>query len=330
MEESSTNNKEKPRVLITGCTGFIGSAVARAMVKDGGYRVAGLIRTASNESRLHIISDIIPHIELYRANFTDYYALHKAVTAFSPEYVLHIGAQTAVRESFELLHEFNETNYLGTINLIHACLDVPHFKKFIFASTMEVYGWQKSRISFDEKMKLHPASPYAVSKAACESYIEMAGHAYGLPYLIARCCNTYGRHHNTGFIVEYIITSMLAKKDIFIGTPMFVRDLMYLEDQVSAYMALLKSDIKNDVFNFGTGSKTNMMGLANKLKRMLKYHGKITKTWPPNYPLRPVVEEYLSINASKAKKVLGWSPKYSLEEGLKKTIAYWKNFNGEK
>jgi len=240
------------KVLITGITGFIGSELAHTLVGKKKYDVGGLIRVTSDTHHLESISDIADKLSLYYANFTDYHAIRNIVRSFKPHYILHIGAQTAVRDSFEMPHEFNETNYLGTINLIHAALDLPDLKKFIFASTMEVYGWQNGRKPFREETILKPASPYAVSKVACENYIEMAGKAYGLPYLISRACNTYGRKHNTGFIVEYIITSMLRGEDVYIGTSRAVRDLMYVDDHINAYLALLKTKITNQTFNFVT------------------------------------------------------------------------------
>jgi len=198
-------------------------------------------------------------------------------------------------------------------------------KKFIFASTMETYGWQKTGVLFKEDIRLHPGSPYSVAKAACEYYIEMAHKAFGLPYVIMRPCNTYGRKHNAGFVVEYLVTAMLAGRDVYLGTPKAVRDMMYVDDHVNAYMTVLKSKEINQTFNFGTGSGVTMLALAKKIKSMTGFKGKIIQHFPPDYPMRPVTEEYLSLDASKAKKILGWKPRYTLDEGLKQTIAYWKN-----
>src|SRR3989344_4241386 len=127
------------KILITGITGFIGSELAHSLVKSGGYEIGGIVRTASNKNQLKAISDIADNVSVFYANFTDYHAIRNIVRRFAPNYLVHIGAQTAVRDSFEMPHEFNETNYLGTINLVHAALEVPDFKKFIFASTMETY-----------------------------------------------------------------------------------------------------------------------------------------------------------------------------------------------
>lgn len=312
------------KVLITGITGFIGSELAHTLVKNGGYKIGGLVRTSSNKNQTRAISDIASDISLFYANFTDYHALRNIVRTFAPNYITHIGAQTAVRDSFEMPHEFNETNYLGTINLIHAALEVPDFKKFIFASTAETYGWQERKKPFAEDTFQHPGSPYAVSKVACEKYIEMASRAYGLPYLISRACNSYGRKHNASFIVEYILTNMLRGNDVYIGTPKAVRDLMYVDDHVNAYVTLLKSKIANETFNFGIGAGVTMLELARLIKKKIGYKGKIIPHFPPDYPWRPVVENYISLNASKAKKMLNWQPSYTLDEGLDRVIAYWR------
>ncbi len=312
------------KVLITGITGFIGSEVARRLVNEGDYEVYGLVRVNSNSNTFEPIMDILDKVDIRYGNFTDFHSMKKIVKDVSPQFILHIGAQTSVRHSFELPMEFNEVNYQGTINLIHAALELNSFKKFIFASTMETYGWQKEKKPFKEDLPLNPASPYAASKVACETYIRMAQRAFGLPYIISRACNTYGRKNNTGFVTEYITTTMLKNKTIYLGTPNSVRDMMYVDDHVNAYLAMLKSNVVNETFNFGTGSKTPMKEIAERLRRIIGFKGKIVHNFPPAYPWRPVVEEFLSLDAGKAKKQLGWAPKYDLGEGLKKTVDYWK------
>ena len=312
------------KVLITGVTGFIGSEIARKLSQDSDVDVVGLVRVSSNTNMFDPIKDIINNIDVRYGNFTDYHSIKKIVKDVAPQYIIHVGAQTSVRHSFELPMEFNEANYLGTINLIHAALEVASFKKFIFASTMETYGWQPVKKPFKEDFSQNPASPYAVSKVACEDYIRMAQKAYGLPYLISRACNTYGRKTNTSFVTEYIASTMLKNEAVYLGTPNSVRDMMYVEDHVDAYLKMLKSNVVNDTFNFGTGSQTPMKEIAEKLKKLTGFKGKIVHSFPPNYPWRPVVEDFLSLDAAKAKKMLGWAPKYSLDAGLKKVVEFWK------
>ncbi len=310
------------RVLITGVTGFIGNEVARRIC--GEYEVYGLVRTTSNKSALDPIKDILNKVEIRYGNLTDYAAIKKLVKDISPHYIIHVGAATAVRHSFENPIEFQETNHLGTVNLVHSALELPEFKKFIFASTMETYGDQNSGIPFKEDFIQRPLSPYAVSKVASDQYIRMAGKAFNLPYIIMRCCNTFGRKDNTGFVVEYIITQMLKNEQVYIGSPNAVRDLMYVDDHVNAYVTALKSNVKNDVFNFSTGKNMTMKELAEKIKKLIGYQKEIIYSFPPGYPSRPIADPYLALDATKARTILGWEPKVSVEEGIKKTIDYWK------
>jgi nucleoside-diphosphate-sugar epimerase len=312
------------KVLITGVTGFIGSEIAKNLVREGQYEISGLARNTSNKNALKPIEGILNNIDLRFGNFVDYHTMRKIIKDISPQYIIHIGARTEVRDSFDQSLEFQETNYLGTINIIHAAKELSSFKKFIFASTMETYGWQTQRKPFKEDLKQNPASPYAVSKVACEEYIRMENNVSGFPFIISRACNTYGRKHNTGFITEYIVTSMLQDKTVYLGTPNAIRDMMYVDDHVNAYLTTLKSPVTNEIFNFGTGSMTRMIEIAEKVKKKVNFKGKIVPHFPPGYPYRPVIEEFLSLDSSKAKEMLGWEPKYSLDEGLEKIISYWK------
>ncbi|MBI2498616.1 GDP-mannose 4,6-dehydratase [Candidatus Woesearchaeota archaeon] len=310
------------RVLITGITGFIGNEVARKICDE--YEVYGLVRTTSNKNALNPVKDILGKIEIRYGNLTDFSAIRKIVKDISPHYIIHLGAATAVRHSFENPLEFQETTHLATVNLVHAALDLAEFKKFIFASTMETYGDQNQKTPFKEDLILNPLSPYAVAKVASDYYIRMAGKAFGLPYFILRCCNTYGRKDNAGFVVEYITTQMLKNEPVYIGSPDAVRDLMFVDDHVNAYVTALKSDIKNEVFNFSPGNAISMKELAEKLKEITGYKMEIIFSFPPGYPSRPVVDPYLSLDATKAKAILKWEPRFSLEEGLKKIVEYWR------
>ena len=313
------------KIFITGVTGFIGNELARKLCQE--YKLYCLVRTSSNKSALDPIKDILNKIEIKYGNLSDFAAIRKIVKDISPNYIIHLGAATPVRHSFENPMEFQETNHLATVNLVHAALDLQDFKKFIFASTMETYGDQEKKTPFKEDLMLKPLSPYAVSKVASDHYIRMAGKALGLPYIISRACNTFGRKDNTGFIVEYLINKMLKDEQVYVGSPDAVRDLMYIDDHVNAYVTALKSDIKNEVFNFSTGSSITMKELAFKIKELTSYKKDIILSFPPDYPWRPVVDQYLSIDATKAKNVLKWEPKVSLDEGLRKTIDYWKKAN---
>ena len=310
------------RVFITGATGFVGSELTKRLSKE--YEVFALVRTTSNKHSLDPLKDVLNSIEVRYGNLTDYSFIRKVVKEISPHYILHVGAATAVRHSYENPIEYQEVNHISTVNLVHAALDVPDFKKFIFASTMEVYGWQDGKKPFNEEVKKNPESPYAVSKLAAEEYLRMAGKAYGIPYIVSRACNTFGRRNNTGFVVEYVINAMLKGETVYLGTPQAVRDMMYIDDHVNAYITSLKSSVKNETFNFGTGSMTKMKDLVNEIKEIVGFKGDIVHSFPPDYPSRPVVSPFLSLDSEKAKKLLGWEPKVSLQEGLRRVVEYWR------
>lgn len=311
-----------PKIFVTGVTGFIGSELVRNLVKKGEHKVYGLVRHSSR-NKLEVIADLLDHIEIKEGNLIDHLAVRRITKAISPDYIIHLGAYTPVRYSFEQPIEYQQVNYMATINLVHTALEIKNMKKFIFSSTMETYGWQKKRETFTEDLTLYPASPYAVSKVAAEKYIQMAGVAYDLPYLIAKPCNTYGRRNETRFVTEYIITTMLKGESVHLGTPDAVRDMMYIDDHVNAYLMCLESSVMGEIINFGCGLELTMGELALKIKERIGYEGEIVHGFPPTYPTRFVTEKYLSLNAEKAEKLLGWKPQVDLQEGLKRTINYW-------
>jgi UDP-glucose 4-epimerase len=305
------------KIFLTGVTGFIGSHLVKKLVDD--YEVICLVPSSDLGFK-----NIHKDVQIKFGDLTNYSEIRKIVREVSPNMIVHLAAVTPVRYSFEQHEIYQHVNYLGTVNLVHAALELSSFENFIFASTMEVYGWQTQRKPFTEDIPLNPASPYAVSKAAAEQYIRMAGRAFNLPFIVLRSCNTYGRKFDTGFIVEYLITTMLKNETVYVGSSDAVRDLMYVPDHVNAYIKCIKSNIRSGVFNFGLGLEVTMEELALKIKDMIGFDGEIINRFPPDYPSRPVVDLYLSLDASKAKNTLNWIPKYSINDGLKETIKFWK------
>lgn len=312
-------------VFITGITGFIGSELGRRIIEEG-FEVYGFVRHTSKRD-LKPIEDYLEKIRIIQGDLRDYSSIRRAIRDAMPQFILHLGAMTPVRISFEDPFSNLETNLLGTCSLVHAVLEVaPRLERFILGSTMEVYGWQQKKEPFGEELPLNPASPYAVSKAAADMYVRMAGDVFNLNYTVLRPANTYGRKHETGFIVEYLITSMMRGGPVYVGTPDSVRDLLYIEDHVNAYLESLKSDhAHKQVFNVCSGAGISMRELADNVAKKMGYDGPIMHSYPPGYPRRPAHADapYLVMDNSKIRQVVGWSPKYSLDEGLDKTIQYW-------
>jgi len=315
-------------VVITGVTGFIGSHLAKALV-DKGFKVYGIVRHAATRD-LKPLEGYLDEMIFLTADLRDYASVRHALRSANPDYVCHLGALTPVRYSFEHPFEHLEVNSRGTINVVHAILELPDFRmrRLIAASTAEVYGWQKEEKPFTEDLPLRPASPYAISKAAADLYIQMASKVYGLNSIVLRPSNSYGRKFETGFIVEYVVTGLLKKEKIYIGTPDSVRDYLYVDDHVNAYVAVIEhsGDVSGEVFNVSTGTSTKVRELVKKIARIVGCKGEVVYgSYPPGYPQRPgfVDPSYLVLDYKKIKQALNWQPKNTLDEGLRKTVNFW-------
>lgn len=327
------NNKKLKTLLITGATGFIGSHLIEALCKKSEYKIVALVPSSDLGMR-----PLPTGVEIEYGSLDDFNRTKEVIKKVEPNIIIHLAALTPVRYSFENSHIYQKINYLATINLVELAVKIKNLEKFIFASTMETYGWQPIRKPFKEDLPLHPDSPYSASKVAAEKYIQMFTITFGFPAIILRACNTFGRKNERGYIVEYIITEMLKGKNPQIGTPEAVRDLMYIDDHVNAYLKALefvlpeRKEIKQIsennplafTFNIGNGYEFTIMEIAQKIAKMIGFNGEIKKGFPKDYPWRPSVAPYLSLDSTKAHNLLKWKPCVSLEEGLKRTIEYWK------
>lgn len=307
--ETQGHNME--RILVTGLSGFI-----------GGYL----------EKRLRSHYEIVDLNE----DLLNYKAIQKRVADVDPDYIVHLAARTEVEKSFYEQITFSEINYVGTVNLIESARHLKNLKLFIFSSTMETYGWQPESDQikrgesiplpvFDEQTKQHPNAPYAVAKVACEYYLNYAHRSYGLPYTAFRQTNSYGRIDNDFFVVEAIITQMLKNpNEINLGYGDPYRNFLFIDDLIELYVAVLNNPdkAKGEIFCCGPNNALTIYDLANKIANMLDWKGKIN--WNTR-PERPGEIYVLNSTPAKAERILGWTPKTSLEDGLRKTIDLWRN-----
>src|SRR5467141_2434276 len=218
-------------------------------------------------------------------------------------------------------------NFDGTVNLVHSILRQSPNTRLIAASTAEVYGWQPSGRPIPESAILNPASPYAVSKAAADQYIQMANRIYHLRGTVMRPINSYGRVWESGFYTEYLISEMLTGETCYIGAPDSIRDYMFAEDHVDAYLDVAKSEkAVGGVYNVYPGNPVTNAELAKKLSGLIGFKGKLVfGSYPPGYPQRPQSQDpaYLVLDNARIKKEIGWHPRYSLDEGLKQAVELW-------
>lgn len=304
------------KVLVTGGSGFIGAEVLPRLIELG-HEVCSLERYVTGRYVLGARTDTV------FGDLRDGFSIRKLVKDTQPEAVIHLAAISPVAYSYDHPQEVFEVNALGTINLAEACLrEVPNFKHFLYAGTSEEYGNQ-DKFPATEDAELRPNSPYSVSKVAADKYLQYMRAAYDFPVTILRPFNTYGRKDNTHFVVERTITQMLQGKTVRLGDPTPTRDFLYVDDHVDAYLTCLNNPkAKGEVFNFCTGRDISIKGLIGLISKLTGFKGKIQ--WN-TIPARPLDIKKLLGNYEKAKRVLGWQPKYTLEEGIKKTIEFWEN-----
>jgi len=317
------------KTLVTGILGFIGSHLAEKLV-DEGYEVYGIVRRVANRN-FEVIKEILRDIILVTGDITDYVSIRNALKTANPDIIIHLAALTPVRDSFERPFEYQQANLVGTMNVAHAMLELPdpQTRRLIAASTAEVYGLQEKE-PLKESLPLKPASPYAVSKAAADLYLQMMFLTYSLNCTILRPTNSYGRKFDTSFMIEYLVTRMQKGEKVCIGAPDSVRDYMYVSDHVNAYLLAIKSaKAKGQVYNVGTGVGTNNKELAEIIAEKIGYDKKriVFGSYPPGYPYRPPISDqpYIVLDSAKIKKELGWAPKVSISEGLDKVISYFKS-----
>ena len=311
-------------VLITGITGFIGSILARRLVNEE-YDVYGLVRHVSR-SALRGLEPVLDKVKFIEGDICEYHSARAAIASCTPSAVFHLGALTPVRYSFEDPFPFAKLNFEGTMNVAHAILECSPKTHLLAASTAEVYGWQEHKPT-REDARLNPSSPYAVSKAAADLYLQMAMNVYGLRTSIFRCNNSYGRVGEKGFLVEYVLSSMINGGPVYIGAPNNIRDYMFVDDHVDAYVRAFKRQAIGQIFNVSPGNPISNLNLAKKLRQITGYKGKIVKgSYPPGYPVRPISwdTDYIVLDSSIIRKKLDWKPSVTLDEGLDRAAERWE------
>lgn len=304
------------KVLVTGATGFIGSHLVPRLT-EAGYDVLALGRYATSR-------DSLGSPRQAKTVFTDLRdasAVRGALREIRPDAVVHIASISPVAYSYDHPQEVTEANFLATVNLAEACLrEVPHFGHFLFASTSETYGNGPNPKTEDTVQ--HPNSPYAVSKFAAEKYLLYMRDAHQFPVTILRPFNSYGRKNDTHFVVERAVAQMLRGSDVLLGDPTPVRDLMYVDDHVRAYLTCLgQRAAVGRIFNFCTGRAVSIAELVQLISEQTGFQGNVL--WN-SIPRRPLDIDVLIGDYSRARTELGWTPEVSLEEGLRQTIDFWR------
>lgn len=301
------------KVLVTGANGFIGSHLVEELVARN-YKVLALneYNSFGNQGWL---SEIEGNYEIKDGDIRDKEFIEQLIAKV--DIVVNLAALIAIPHSFEARRSYFDTNLMGTFNICEATLK--HGKRLIHISTSEVYGTPKV-LPITEFSEINPQSPYAASKAAADNLLMSYCHSFDINAMILRPFNTFGPRQSLRAIIPTIISQLLnSSSEIEIGNILPKRDFTYVKDTVVAIELALKSDIKKEIVQLGTGSAISVGELVGLLQEIIGVEKMIKLDSSRNRPNTSEVEILLS-DPSKAAKVLKWRPKWDFRDGLVETI----------
>ncbi len=321
-------NWKERRVFVTGATGFIGSWLVRYLLEQQAYVVV-LVRDWDPQSQL-IRSGDIQRTRVVNGPLEDYATLERAINEHETDTVFHLGAQTLVGTAMRSPLPTFEANIRGTYNLLEACrVHSGIVKRVVVASSDKAYG-EVETLPYTEETPLQARNPYDVSKSCPDMITLSYAHSYGLPVAITRCGNVYGGGDlNWSQLVPGVIRSVLGdQKPILRSDGSFTRDYIFVSDVVNAYVVLAskisEKGVQGEAFNFGLQSRVTVMEMTRAVLRQMGRED-----------LQPIIRNEAkgeikdqSLDSTKARNVLGWTPSYKLEDGLKKTIQWYREYFG--
>lgn len=317
-------------VLITGATGLIGSWLTKALIKKNA-RITALVLDCDPQSEFYR-SGSYRSVSIVNGKLEDFRILEKIMVQYEIETVFHLGAQTLVHVAHHSPLLSFEPNIRGTYHLLEACrLHSKFVRRVLVASSDKAYG-ESAKLPYTEETPLKGKHPYEVSKSCADLIAQSYHHTYQLPVAILRCGNVYGGGDlNWSRIIPGTIRSFLHQENPVIrsdGT--YLRDYIYVKDVVEAYLSLAEamnhSKFQGEAFNFSNEKPVSVMELVKTLQGLMRARGM-------RYPLHPEIRntavgeiknQFLS--SSKAKRILKWKPRYTLQQGLAETIQWYKKY----
>ena len=312
-------------VFVTGATGLLGSWLVKNLVQAGADLVC-LMRDWVPQSEL-VRTHLLDQVKVVRGDLNDQTLLERIIGEYEIDTVMHLAAQTIVTISNRNPMSTFETNISGTWKLLEACRRSPKVKQIIIASSDKAYGDQ-DQLPYDEKLPLQGLHPYDVSKSCADLIAQTYAVTYGMPVAITRCGNFYGGGDlNWNRIIPGTIRSILrGQRPVIRSDGEYIRDYFYVEDGAAAYMHLAEQlasqpKLRGEAFNFSNQVQLTVIEIVAKITQLMD-----SDLEPMIYKeaSNEIRHQYLS--AEKAHKLLKWTPLFNLDEGLKRTVDWYRNF----
>ena len=306
--------------LITGIGGFIGSSLARALLKRG-ERIRGVDNFATGNREN--LTDILGQIDLREASILDLDAMKSACSGV--DYILHQAAIPSVPKSVLDPVGSNQTNVDGTVNVLVAARDAK-VKRVVYAASSSAYGDTPTLPKYEE-MTPNPISPYAVAKLASEHYMTSFYRCYGLETVSLRYFNIFGPRQDpsspySGVLAKFITQMLRGDRPTIFGDGEQSRDFTFIDNAVLANLLACEAPANQAagrVFNIATGERVTLNEMFTALQKLTGYSGK-----PEYAPERGGDIKHSLADISKAEKHLGYKPKVNFEQGLQRTVEWYR------
>ncbi len=321
VSNSFWNNRN---AFVTGATGFAGSHVARLLVEQGA-RVVCLQRDAVPGNSLDLF-DLRRRVTVIDGSVEDHLLMERVVTEYEIDAVFHLAAQAIVGAANRSPLSTFEANIRGTYSLLEACRRAETVKRVVVASSDKAYG-SHDQLPYREDYPLLGLFPYDASKACADIIARSFAHTYGTPVAVSRFANIYGPGDlNLSRVIPGSIVSVLRDEPPIIrsdGTP--IREFVYVDDVARGYLLLAEKidEATGEAFNFGAGEPIQMLDLVKRIIRLAGKEGRIE----PRVTLDQKIEREIDaqrLSADKAEARLGWRAEIDLDEGLKRTIEWYR------
>lgn len=316
--------RDRP-VLVTGATGLVGGWLLKRLL-DAGASVVCLVRDWVPEA-MSVHEGLLERSRVVRGELQDYETLERTLNEYEVATVIHLGAQAIVTIANRNPLSTFDSNIRGTWTLLEACRRVPTVRQVVVASSDKAYGSHET-LPYTEETELDPVFPYDVSKACSDLIARSYARSFGLPVVITRCGNFYGGGDlNWSRIVPGTIRSLLrGDAPVIRSDGRYVRDYFHVEDGAAAYMLLAEklaadSSLAGEAFNFSNEDRVSVLELVRRIAALM------------GSDLEPEIRDEVrseireqTLDSSRARSSLGWRPLYSLDDGLRSTIEWYRHF----
>ena len=318
--------RDRP-TFVTGATGFLGGWLVRSLLEKEADVVC-LVRDWEPNSEF-VRAGLERHVRVVRGDVCDQPLLERILGEYEVDTAFHLAAQTIVGIASRNPVSTFETNIRGTWSLLEACRRSPSIRQIVTASSDKAYGAQDD-LPYREEMPLQARHPYDVTKSAGDLICQSYAASFGLPVVITRCGNLYGGGDlNWNRIVPGTIRAVLRNtRPVIRSDGQYVRDYLYVEDAAEAYTMLAETlaadrSLAGEAFNFSTETPVTVLEITERILRLMDSD---LEPDVRNEATNEIRQQFLS--AEKARTRLNWSPRFELDEGLGRAIAWYEAFLG--